>query len=78
MDVTERFEMKQTPQDLRNKSLIYAGSIIDLVSNQPHESGLITAEKSFLQAKHTKSSWQFCHQVDLRKPEFAVYKMEFT
>jgi hypothetical protein len=38
------------PQDLRNKALYIAG-IIDLVSNQPHESGLITAEKSFLSGK---------------------------
>jgi hypothetical protein len=64
MDVLSVYEMKQTPPRFEKQSLYIAGSIIDLVSNQPHESGLITAEKkSFLQAKHTKIHGNLYHRL---------------
>jgi hypothetical protein len=67
--------MKQSTPSLRNKAYI-AGSIIDLVVTN-HKSGLITAEKSFLQAKHTKIHGNL-YRSGLRNLNLQFTKWKFT
>jgi thymidine phosphorylase len=67
---------ENSPQDLREKSLDIAASIIDLVNEKPNESGYITAEKILSSGKAYDKFMAIClAQGGFKEPEYAIYKM---
>ena len=69
---------KNAPQDLRNKSIYLAGSIIDMVHPQNTESGIVAAEKILSSGKALDKFMAICKaQGRFKEPEYATYTMEF-
>ncbi|WP_413998799.1 thymidine phosphorylase family protein [Flavobacterium sp. W1B] len=67
----------EAPQDLRNKSLLIAGSIIDLANNQKNGNGFISAERILSSGKAYEKFIAICKaQGGFREPELAAFKMD--
>lgn len=68
---------KDAPQDLRNKSLIIAGSIIDLANNQKNGNGYISAERILSSGRAYEKFIAICKaQGGFREPQLAPFKTE--
>jgi thymidine phosphorylase len=68
---------KNAPQDLRNKALFIAGTIIDMVNDHPNENGFDTAEKILSSGKAYEKFRAICKlQGGFQEPEFAIYKRD--
>ncbi len=68
---------KDSPKDLRNKSLHIAGRIIDLVTTHTKETGFQIAENILSSGKAYEKFKSICEaQGEFREPEFAIYKMD--
>ena len=67
---------KNAPQDLRNKALFIAGSIIDLVNKKSSKIGLIMAEKILTSGKAYEKFMAICNaQGGFKVPQYGHYKM---
>ena len=66
---------KDAPQDLRNKSLLLAASIIDMVNGTKNKSGLQLAKEILSSGEAYAKFMAICQaQGGFREPEFAPYK----
>lgn len=78
MDVLSVLQNKKNaPQDLRNKSLLIAGNVIDLASASKNKNGFKIAEKILSSGKAYEKFLAICRaQGGFEEPKFSNYKME--
>lgn len=68
---------ENAPQDLRNKSVLIAGEIIDLANNSNQKNGMELAEKILSSGKAYEKFMAICKaQGSIKEPQFAPYKKD--
>lgn len=68
---------ENAPQDLRNKSVLIAGEIIDLANNSNQKNGMELAEKILSSGKAYEKFMAICKaQGGIKEPQFAPYKKD--
>lgn len=68
---------ENAPQDLRNKSVLIAGKIIDLANNSNQKNGMELAEKILSSGKAYEKFMAICKaQGGVKEPQFAPYKKD--
>ncbi|UFH35251.1 thymidine phosphorylase family protein [Flavobacterium acetivorans] len=68
---------KEAPQDLRNKSLLIAGSIIDLANNQKSGNGYLSAERILSSGRAYEKFMAICKaQGGFKEPVLGAFKTD--
>lgn len=68
---------ENAPQDLRNKSVLIAGEIIDLANNSNQKNGMELSEKILSSGKAYEKFMAICKaQGGIKEPQFAPYKKD--
>jgi thymidine phosphorylase len=68
---------KNAPQDLKERAILIAGSIIDLAENSKTKNGIITAEKILASGKAYEKFIAICKaQGGFREPKYAIHKTD--
>lgn len=68
---------ENAPQDLRNKSVLIAGEIIDLANNSNQKNGMELAEKILSSGEAYEKFMAICKaQGGVKEPQFAPYKKD--